>query len=101
MGVNVYLQTERGDVHDRVLDPHKHLKHLFEQRYDDLVLLRYVDVYGDTVFNFLQAADVLRDVIGLRARANDAQVSSLLDRVEALVRSALRNRHLYIRFSGD
>lgn len=101
MGVNVYLETEQGERLMGVTDPHKLLNRALEDARGQLSLLRYVDVYGETIFNGLQAPNVLADIDVLRGGgANDAVLDHLA-RIEEMVREMTRQRHLHVRFSGD
>ena len=101
MGVDVHLETERGERLKSVPDARKLLKHLVEAESDRLMLLRYVDVYGETICNYLQAPHLLEDLDTLRRVTEDPAVLGQLGRVEEVVREVMQQRHRYIRFSGD
>jgi len=70
----VELRTERGQVVRGLDDPSGGTFDAsgdFDRLLpDDGMLLRYIDEYGDTVFNRLQMNDLIRDVDRLAARAD-------------------------------
>src|SRR5207245_140253 len=86
---NVYLRSESGETLDSCLDPLGLVPKLL--RHFDLsgtVCLRFVDPYGDTVFNYLQAPVLLGELAGIRPRLDD-RTRALID---ALIPGAERPR---------
>lgn len=61
-------------------------------------LLRYVDWYGDTVFNRLQIGDVLAELRSLAERAQGDDDKKLLDRIIHLAERCEQEPHLYLNF---
>jgi hypothetical protein len=101
MGVNVYIEDERGERLRAVTDPQKCLKTKLDNVGPSVRLLQYVDPYGDAVFNYLQAPDVLFDLDTLMEQDTDASALRQLANVREIVALVGRSRHLYVRFSGD
>jgi hypothetical protein len=62
--------------------------------------LRFIDAFGDTVFNRAQAA-VLVDELGAARVDADAETRKYIDNAIRLARLASRKPHLYVRFVGD
>jgi hypothetical protein len=60
-------------------------------------LLCYLDPYGDTTFNVLQTADLLRDLVRLLAMEPNPLGGELI----ALVKRSQEEVHLYVCFYGD
>ena len=60
-------------------------------------LLCYLDPYGDTTFNCLQTADLLRDLALLLAM----EPNPLGDELITLVKRSQEDVHLYVCFYGD
>jgi hypothetical protein len=55
MGVDAKIQTEQGECLATLGDPHKRMNRLLSfATVDSTVCLRFIDLYGDTVFNRLQ-----------------------------------------------
>jgi hypothetical protein len=51
---------------------------------NEFLLLRYLDLYGDTVFNCLQMEDLIKDLLRLKISSED----SLIDAIIALQNGA-------------
>ena len=104
MGVDVVLETERGDRIDVVADPGGVIARVAGVAHGDagFRLLGYIDPYGDAVFNALQLDDLLNDLERVSAEAWTADERVVMERVKALVwRCKDAQPHVYIRFIGD
>lgn len=73
--------------------------------FDDLLflqktrLLRYLDSYGDTVFNRLQMEDLISDI---KFAAECGKIDCVLaEKMEILARCCKEEHHIYLRFAGD
>jgi hypothetical protein len=65
-------------------------------------LLRYVDPYGDTVFNRVQAPDLIRDIDLLAMAAGVTAVERRgLDRLRIMAEQLRDSVHRYLWFIGD
>ena len=62
--------------------------------------LRFIDPYGDAVFNKFQMAPLLEELEEVRKRAPQ-QAQEVLEQVTALARRCRDEVHLYLRFLGD
>lgn len=102
MGLTIALEDERGTRIDGVDDPTNSLHRLLPSA-DDLnsPALRYVDWYGDTVFNRRQMDDVLNECRLLLKKAQDGSERELIDRIIALAEKCRDEPHLYLKFYGD
>ena len=101
MGINVCLENEKCQAVRVVTDPHNYLKRALEISGQNLPLLRYVDPYGHTVFNYIQAVDVLAELDTLALRLVDETSLHQLREVREIVAVVKGTRHMYVRFSGD
>jgi len=63
--------------------------------------LRFVDPYGETVFNRLQMTQFLPEWDRLRGRATTLDQKRLFQDVRRLAERCSNEPHLYLRFSGD
>jgi hypothetical protein len=61
-------------------------------------LLRYIDPYGDTVFNCLQINDLIDDFEKLK---DISKQTSIIDKIIELGRRSENEVHTYIKFYGD
>jgi hypothetical protein len=102
MGFDVWLETEDrrqvagvGDDHDLL---HRLLSKIDDTSFD---YLRFVDPYGDTPFNRLQADKFLSECKRLYPKCQVTEETSLLDQIEDLAKRLAGGNHLYLRFIGD
>ncbi len=65
-------------------------------------LLRYVDPYGETVFNGMQAADLVAEIERLATSNNATNLERRgLDRLRVMAERCRDSPHLYLWFIGD
>jgi hypothetical protein len=102
MGLSATLEDENGEAIDVVHDPtnvlHRILPPIEDTTYQ---CLRFVDWYGDTVFNRLQMECFLEEWERIRCRARGSREEELLSQIESLARRCEREPHLYLKFYGD
>jgi hypothetical protein len=102
VGLAVRVETEDGGRLAEVLDPTNILPRLLPSEDDDTYYcLRYIDVYGNTVFNRLQIEAVLRELGRIRLNAHGPGELELLDQLNELARRCKAEPHLYLKFYGD
>jgi hypothetical protein len=102
VGLAIVLQDERGTRIESVDDPKNVLHRLLPQPDDTTSrCLRYIDWYGDTVFNRRQAGDLLEELQLLPEKAHGEEEKELLNQIIELARRCAREPHLYLKFSGD
>jgi len=101
MGINVHLRTESGETLGSCLDPLGLIPKLLS-RFDltATACLRFVDPYGDTVFNHLQTPVLLAEIAGIRSKL-DTQTRALIDTIIPLAERCESGSHLYLHFAGD
>jgi hypothetical protein len=63
--------------------------------------LRFLDPYGDTVFNQEQLPVLLAELRALRQRAPDPEGATMLDDLLRYLEAATEQVHTYVRFVGD
>jgi len=97
--INVVVQDENGiDRSEQVTFPTKILPCLDDTRFS---LLRFIDPYGDTLFNRLQIPVVLNDLRLLKTIAGSCDQQDLIQRIERLAEMSQKEPHLYLKFIGD
>jgi hypothetical protein len=100
MGIDVVVESESGEVLGKMLDPGNRLvRALNLPGLEATACLRFIDPYGDTIFNRLQIPHLVAELQALRANVNDALVQHL-EGVLELIRG-VHEPHLYVRFRGD
>jgi len=65
------------------------------------VCLRFVDPYGDTVFNCIQAPYLEADLRLLSNECAAPEVTAMLQKILSLVSECRAMPHRYIKFIGD
>ena len=102
MGINVLLEAEGGRVLGRVDDPAKVLARVLPAETDERYsLLRFIDPYGDTIFNGPQASQVAKEIVLLTKGLTDLDAIKALRQVRELARRCEDEPHLFLRFEGD
>jgi len=63
--------------------------------------LKYVDPYGDTLFNQLQIPMVCADLDLLEKVSSNEETLRLIKKLKSLCEKCLSEPHLYLKFIGD
>lgn len=63
--------------------------------------VRFIDPYGDTIFNRLQAAEMIAEWDTLEGSFLQNNARTLWSNVRALIVRCSQEPHLYLRFIGD
>ena len=101
MGISIRLEDEHGNV-EETLDWPTGLDRLLPEYEDEsFPCLRFVDPYGDTLFNRMHMPTLLRELDRLHQRANTDTEHSHLSEIGRLAERCLSEVHLYLRFCGD
>jgi hypothetical protein len=102
MGLDINLESERGEVIDSVGDSHNFLHALLSQPYDESgSMLSWIDWYGNTSFNHLQMEPFLREWDQLSPRAQSPEVKDLLSKIRELAVRCSKERTYHLKFIGD
>jgi hypothetical protein len=102
MGFLVALEGEDGTALGTIEDPtnvlHLVLPEVGDSRYQ---CLSRIDWYGNTVFNYLQAPQLLAEWRTLESRKRDPETQRVLDGIRKLAKRLGEERHVYLKFYGD
>ena len=102
MPLSIRWEDEEGEVLEELLpDRGASLNAVVAAAPSDSLCLRFIDPYGDTVFNRVQLPDLIRELEGARRYLPDGAAPTHIDSVLALVRKAEDEVHTYVRFLGD
>src|SRR5205085_4551480 len=108
MGISAVLRDEAGKQVRDLVDPGEgtfdaagDFDGVLPQRDSDFALLKYVDPYGDTVFNATQMPDLLGDIARLRGDELRPVEERGLARLHVIAERCRDGVHLYVWFSGD
>lgn len=98
----MYLEDERGTALSNVEDQANLLHRLLPDPNDiSFHMLRFIDWYGDTVFNRLQLESFLQEWDRIAPHAQTEEARSLLGRVRDLATKGPQLQHTYLKFYGD
>jgi hypothetical protein len=102
MGIDVRLEDERGGVAAEAGDPDNLLARLLPPLDDSsFACLRFIDPYGDTVFNNLQMNTLIDEIDRVLTKATKAPERELLRKLRALAERCRAEIHMYLKFYGD
>ena len=101
MGFCIYLENEDCEPLEQVEDPENILHQLLPSEDTSYQHLRFIDWYGDTVFNRLQIQPFLGEWDRIIESARTPEEHALLARIRELALRCSKEPHLYLRFSGD
>ncbi len=102
MGIDVRVETESGEVQDEVLDDGNLTDKLLPDREDGASpCLRFVDPFGDTLFNHIQIPLVIGELEKKLRCATKAEIKAHCEAILSLLRAARGEEHTYVRFSGE
>ena len=108
MGICVVLKDESGgrlrglaDPAGGTFDAAGDLDRVLPDDDNSFALLRYIDRYGDTVFNWMQMPDLLTDLDRLALVELKPVARRGLDRLRVMAEQCRAGPHLYLRFIGD
>jgi hypothetical protein len=100
MPIDVEWQKEDGTILARYLGPPV-AADLIGSTAVGSVCLRFIDPYGDTLFNQIQIPVLIRELRALQAYTTDLPQLTALRELEHFLQQAQGKVHTYIRFLGD
>ena len=102
MPFTIRLESENGTTIKEVVDPRGILSHLLPG-YDDFSfpMLRFIDPYGDTVFNRFQMRFFGKEMERILQKAKSKEEKDLLVEILELAAQGVTEVHLYLKFYGD
>jgi hypothetical protein len=116
MGIDLRIETERGECVAELADPHNYINWLLSLAIvDSTFCLQFIDPYGDTVFNGLQLPVLQSEFSSLRSQLTEMNLAkadylkravewpNLQHHLEEVLRllSDMKIPHYYVRFVGD
>jgi hypothetical protein len=103
MAISVVLQDEQcADISETVQDPQGAIALCLPNPADTtFCCLRFIDPYGDTVFNHLQAVALLEEWDRLRPSFTQHNAAPLWSDIRKLIAHCAEEPHAYLRFVGD
>ena len=100
MAINVEWQNERGEPLARYSGPW--LRRGFcKAKSGGAVCLRFIDPYGNTIFNQGQIPVLEQELVTLSKAANDPELNPIYEGLIEFIRLNKGKPHLYLKFIGD
>jgi len=102
MGLSVILQDEHGKPLEAAISDPTNTLHRLLPSHDDHTsnCIRFIDWYGDTVFNYLQMEIFLAEWQKLYSAIKSENEKELLTKIEKLAKQC-RAKRFYLKFYGD
>ena len=101
MGVNCFLEDEDGNTLDQFLDPKRILPKLIRLSQEGYWFIKYIDPYGDTVFNQLQLPPLINELKLLELTITVKEHLEFLRQLINFINNSQNKIHCYIKFYGD
>jgi len=103
MGIDLRWEDERGAEIESLADEKSLFTRIVAQSYElqNSVCLRFVDPYGDTVFNQIQIPVLIEELEKVRPMLAEPGTANHLDQVVALAKKSVNVTHTYLKFYGD
>lgn len=101
MAFDIRLEDERGNTIDSASDTGvlgRILPELYDTRF---ILLRFIDPYGDTVFNRMQIETFIEEWKRIYPSEAPPEERTFMCKVEELAERCRSEPHLYLKFYGD
>ena len=99
MHIDAHLEREDGSKLETIRD-FAGVADFVRSRSEGTTCLRFIDPYGETIFNRGQCG-VLRDEWSALAADAPEDAQSWVNDVARLIERCATDMHLYVRFSGD
>ena len=102
MGMAIQLEDKQGKVLEEISDLESLLARLFPSWEDaSFHCLRYIDPWGDTIFNHLQMDELISELQRIRATTSIESERAFIDAIEGMAMRCKEGEHLYLKFLGD
>jgi hypothetical protein len=97
--IGLRRQTENGEVL-ALFDAEGLDLRIVKRAPSESTCLRFIDPYGDTIFNQLQLPVLAAEIAGIRAEASEKDLQMHIDQVLFFL-SESEGVHVYVCFVGD
>ena len=101
MGMSIRLENRDGKAVEEIPDLESLLSRFFPS-WDDLTyhFLRYIDPWGETVFNHLQMDELIFELRRIRQKADTEEQRAFVDAIEGMAGSLQRRRRAVLEIYG-
>lgn len=102
MGLDIRLEDKEGKTLEEAPDLENVLSRVLPS-WDDASfhLLRYIDPWGDTMFNHLQMDELVEELRRIREKTANEVERTFISKVGTMALRCKDGEHLYLKFWGD
>lgn len=97
----ISLETEDNEIVEKIIDKGLLQSYIPSVTNKDFYCLKYLDPYGDTVFNRLQMEDLICELSIINKQSDSEKFSTLINSIIKLAEKCKSDVHLYLKFCGD
>lgn len=103
MSFTILLQDERNEkINNIEIEDDNLLKQWIPDIEDSsFYCLKYLDLYGDAVFNRLQMRDLIKEMHFISNKVQTEEFKQLCYKIVKLAKYCMNTPHTYMRFCGD
>ena len=102
MGLDIRLEDREGMTLEETPDLQNVLSRVLPSWDDESFhLLRYIDPWGDTVFNRLQMDELVEELRRIREKTSNEEERFFIRAVGTMALRCKDGDHLYLKFPGD
>jgi hypothetical protein len=101
MGVDLRWEDERGDTIEEIYDSKNIFARLLDINKSEMICFRFIDRYGDTIFNQLQIPVLIKELESIFENTSTKQEKDILRQIITLSKKSLGRVHTYLKFYGD
>ena len=102
MALLIALENEFGEKIENIGDTENIFQNALTKNDEEIYeLLKYVDLYGNTVFNNLQMDNLIKDLNYLLKNVKNESEKEIIEAIYLLCKKCKNGVHLYIKFYGD
>jgi hypothetical protein len=103
MGIDLQWISERGEILESIPDPRKMVAKIVAAAtgVKASMCLRFIDPYGDTIFNRAQMAVLREELLTVSEESLDADAREHWKMIVELTKKAESEVHTYLKFYGD
>ena len=99
--LTINLEDESGGVIESIQDNGLLGKYIPEANDKNYCCAKYINRWGNTIFNELQMDDLIKELVIITSESDDKEVKMLIDQIDNLVQIAKKSVHKYIKLIGD
>ena len=102
MGIDIKLEDENGKVGGYLGDSNSVLSNfIINSDLSKYVCVRFIDPYGNTIFNHSQMEVLQNELIEIIHHSKDEILKEILHKIIKMIEHGQKSPHNYIKFDGD